>query len=437
MQRIAGEDRAETADHEDGVGWAAIQADAGDEFICGAEERRVPAERVEKHREERDGEEADLTLPQVAAHEACDQEGDGKCADVALADVLRGEEVRARPVVARRSPEVGHRSRRAVEMRAECRQQEGRMERAASGADEVDLGAVRLSGEKGCQYDGHEGDDHAARGAGREGLQAVDHGFVQIRPARDPGDDPCGKQVDDQQRDLVTAADDEAGRDTCGEAPGFRFPFQRAAQEDDGERQVGEAHHGAIVLQPPCHRRAERIAERRDESAGGMPAHVAEQPDDAEARAEQAQEHRDVGGVAAGCRVQQREQQHRRREDLRLRIGDLRVAGKHVRGPERQFAAPDAGGEELHLRQEMRLGIPRDHDLAGEPGPAEQQPADRENRHRRPEQLGAVVLDGIREVHSGGAPATTEGETAEATCGGIRHWLRPRLRRASVRGRRS
>ena len=76
-----------------------------------------------------------------------------------------------------------------------------------------------------------------------------------------------------------------------------------------------------------------------------------------------------------GAGLSQRQQQHRRREDLRLRVGDLRMAGENVGRPERAVAAGEAGSQELHLRQEVGLRVPGDRDAPGEPRPGENQPA--------------------------------------------------------------
>ena len=82
---------------------------------------------------------------------------------------------------------------------------------------------------------------------------------------------------------------------------------------------------------------------------------------------------RRIDGPQAGRGVEQGQQQEGRREDHRLRVGDLRMAAEHVGRPERRLAARQALRQELDLRLEVRLGVPGDGDAARQPGPADDQ----------------------------------------------------------------
>jgi hypothetical protein len=100
-----------------------------------------------------------------------------------------------------------------------------------------------------------------------------------------------------------------------------------------------------------------------------MPAAVAEEQHEPEAAGKQIREGDKIDRAKAWRRVERRKGEMQRREDQRLRIGNLRPAGKQVWGPERLFAAGERGREELQLGLELGLGIPRDRDRALEPRP--------------------------------------------------------------------
>ena len=65
-----------------------------------------------------------------------------------------------------------------------------------------------------------------------------------------------------------------------------------------------------------------------------------------------------------------------RREDQRLRVGDLRHADEAAGIPERRLARVQGIGEKLELRLEQRLGVIGDGDGAAQPGPGEDHPGD-------------------------------------------------------------
>jgi hypothetical protein len=76
-----------------------------------------------------------------------------------------------------------------------------------------------------------------------------------------------------------------------------------------------------------------------------------------------------VDSPKARITIRQREQQEGWREDHRLRIGDLRMTGEDIRVPPGPVAAREALCEELHLRMEVCLGVPRNGGDAGDPAP--------------------------------------------------------------------
>src|SRR5579871_591783 len=100
-----------------------------------------------------------------------------------------------------------------------------------------------------------------------------------------------------------------------------------------------------------------------------MPAAVAEEQHDPEAASEQVREGDEIGRAKTRARAERRKDKMKRRKDQRLRIGNLRPAGEHVRSPERLFAARERGRKELQFGLELRLRIPRDGDRARKPGP--------------------------------------------------------------------
>src|SRR4029077_16929205 len=98
-------------------------------------------------------------------------------------------------------------------------------------------------------------------------------------------------------------------------------------------------------------------------SAAGMPAAVTEEQHEPQAAAEQIGEGDQISFAKAGRRIERRKGKVQRREDERLRIGDLWPARKHVRSPKRRLPARERGCEELQFGLELSLGIPRDRYL--------------------------------------------------------------------------
>ena len=102
-------------------------------------------------------------------------------------------------------------------------------------------------------------------------------------------------------------------------------------------------------------RAAERERHRGDQRTGRMPAAIVEEQDDAEAAEEQIGEGHGIEGAQADRGIGDRQQHMERREQERLRIGNLRPAGKDVGRPPRPFAPRKRAREKLHLREELRF----------------------------------------------------------------------------------
>ena len=162
VRAVARKDRAQRADQERRVRRPAVEVHARQSRVEHAEHRRVPAERIDQGHAGGAGEEADLARPQLPAHGCRNQQQQRQRADVQLAHVLGEEDAGVRPGEARRAPVVLHAARGAEHVGHHQRQQQGRMQRAARGADVVDRGTVGLSHQQGRQQHRH-GDEERAR----------------------------------------------------------------------------------------------------------------------------------------------------------------------------------------------------------------------------------------------------------------------------------
>src|SRR5690606_33503444 len=127
----------------------------------------------------------------------------------------------------------------------------------------------------------------------------------------------------------------------------------------------------AGVLDARSGRAAEGEHQRGNQRAACVPAAVAEKQDDADPTEEEVGKGHRISRAEAGIRGQRGKKKVQGREDQGLRVGDLRPAREHVGGPERQLASGQRSGEELKLRQELRLRVPRNGDAAREPWPSE------------------------------------------------------------------
>ena len=123
--------------------------------------------------------------------------------------------------------------------------------------------------------------------------------------------------------------------------------------------QESERLHLHDMLQAPCSRGAESQRDRGHRAAGRMPAAVAEEHQHGKRRQTEIGENHAVELAEAGNRLKISEQK-RRREDQRLRIGDLRRPGEDIMRPERRLAGMQRIGKKLDLRLEMRFAIVRE-----------------------------------------------------------------------------
>ncbi len=123
------------------------------------------------------------------------------------------------------------------------------------------------------------------------------------------------------------------------------------------------------MLQPGRGRAAEHEDRHRDERAFRTPAAPREQPQHRQRAGQEMGEDHEVEQLHGRSGHQPAEQQHRRREQQCLGIGDRRMAAEMVRVPERQLAIRERFAEVTEHGVEVVLRIPR-NDAAGQ-GPGE------------------------------------------------------------------
>ena len=249
----------------------------------------------------------------------------------------------------------------------------------------ADRSIVRTTGTDDDERAGERGEDERRKAA-------PDRGPPQrrCRPGPEHG---AEEQPKAEIGDLVAPERHQPGGDAGHQPENERAPLQRAEQEPQRDRPIGQAHHLPDMLDAPGGRGAEGEGERRRDGADRVPGAVAEQENQRHpAKPEHAELDR-VRGAKARIGVEKREKQVRRREDQRLRIGDLRVAREHVRRPPRRFAATDRLRQELQLRIEMRLRVPWHGDPAREPGPGQREPSEAEEPERRPQRPAGGARD--------------------------------------------
>ncbi len=181
------------------------------------------------------------------------------------------------------------------------------------------------------------------------------------------------QHIDREQRHLIAAEHDQGGEHTSARTGPPRRALERARQQPQRQRQEHQALDLADVLDARCCRAAERERQRRHQRAADMPAAVAEEQDHAGAAGVEQHEHQNVGEPRAWVRNEQRHNEMEGGEDQRLRIGDLRPAGKDVRRPERRLAGRERAGEECKLRIELRGGVVGNFDRARQPGRCQRQ----------------------------------------------------------------
>ena len=327
VDEVAGHDGQQIAEHEGRIGRAAEQADAGKRLEDAPEQRGVAAERVQQHPRSHEGEEADLPSPQGAAKKSRGhQDGDREGAKIELAHVSGEEQVDRSPQGARWAPMVLQRTGGAEQVRHQGGEKMRRMKGAAAGARIIDRRSIRLVRQE--QGQRHREHDHreAADGRKRQGPEACTKGGpsagrVQPMPENEPDHDPQAKIGN-----LIPSRRHEPGYDTGHEPIHQRAPPERPRQQPEDDRQVGETENLADMLETPGSRSAEPEGEGGDESASRMPSLVAKEQQDRQPSETEHAENDRVGGAKAGIGIEQHQAQKGRREDQRLRIGDLRRA---------------------------------------------------------------------------------------------------------------
>ncbi len=218
----------------------------------------------------------------------------------------------------------------------------------------------------------------------RKGLQGrAETG--EERPGHPVGGDISRQRDERQERHLIRVKRNQRREKArqCAIARGAEA--QAALQHPERPGEIDQRKDLPRMLDAPRGRTAIGKGNGRNERCRGVPAPVTAETENAERAEKQAREGHRIGHAHGGVGREQRQQQMRRREDQRLRIGDLRVPAKHERRPERAFTAMDGLCQKHDLRMEMRLGIPGDCHGTGKPGPGKPQPDQHEKpRHRKP-----------------------------------------------------
>jgi hypothetical protein len=382
MHQIAAQYRGRCADQERRVGRAAEDVHAGQQFEQHAKRRRIAAERVDDQNKERERKETDLARPGEAARKPKDKDRQHRQrAVIDLAHVRRQEQVLWIPRLAVRPP-IRHRVIGAEQAADQHGEQRGRMERALRRLGVMKRRAVARLREEEREQNRHRHDEQARDRRRDERPRRAAQRLIQRR-LRQP---VVGNEADQEQRaeerNLVRLHQHQSGRDAGKQAIEQRRAIERAREQPQRDCKEHQALDLPDVLDAPRGRRAECEGERRHDAAGRMPAAIAKEHQHREPRAGEQRQHGDIERMEARMRRQQREQNHRR-EDQRLRIGDLRHAAEHVRRPERRLALMDRVGEELQLGLEQRLGVIGNRHGPREPGPAQRRPCQQEQRDRK------------------------------------------------------
>ncbi len=324
----------------------------------------------------------------------------------------------------------------AIEVADGPGEQRCRVERAAAGADLVDDDAVGFPAPEGRHEDGN-GDDREADQRGGDQRRQAGENASQRALGREPmNHDRRGEEIGNQHRHLVAAEDHEPGDKSGRESIGDGAAVQRPAQQPPGDRPPAEREDLAEMLDAPARRRAEGEGERGNDRATPVPAAVAEEQDDAGAAGEEHREDGDVHGLEAGARQEGGDRHQGRDEQHRLRIGDFRRAREDVGRPGKAEAAMDGARCEDEVRVPVGLGVPGDRHGAGKPGPAEDQPAGREEQQGGGEAKGRGRGRGHgrrRWVRQGLSPASPSPPARAVTCA---RRGSPEARRRRWRGRR-
>ena len=117
------------------------------------------------------------------------------------------------------------------------------------------------------------------------------------------------EKIDDEQRHLITAQHNAGSDNARSGTVDDRPARQRPLQAHHGDRHVCEAQHLADVLDAPGHGGAVTERERGDETAGPMPALVAEPQHEGGAAGKHHGQNRRIDGPQAGSGGEQRQQE--------------------------------------------------------------------------------------------------------------------------------
>ena len=187
----------------------------------------------------------------------------------------------------------------------------------------------------------------------------------------------AGEHIGADQRDLPGRYDHAAGGEPRKDAIKQGFAVERAGEQPQAKHEESEGLDLRNMLDAPNGGPAEGGGEGGDGGPCRMPAAILEDHEHGDGHDPEEQETIQVQFAETRRGVEIR-QQESGRKDQRLRVGDLRRAGKDVVCPEWGFARVQSVRQELQLRLEMRLGVIGYRDRPGQPRPREEQPAYRD-----------------------------------------------------------
>ena len=335
VHEVAAGDRDGEVDQEGRVRRPAIERDAGNVVEDQREDRRVAPERVEHRRDAEDEEEPQLAREQPAAGDAVpdqEQRRDRAGEEVVRGAVGPGRRVHALPV---RPPIIVGLAQRAEDVAEQHRREARRRQRSHRGDAEAEGRPGRGREELHRQHD-RNGKQRRADDAGcrKHADAAAGEGEAVVRD-RDAMDDEADEREGAEERDLV--APDRHHGGNRGEEHGVAVgaPVERLLEQPQRQREEAVAEDHAGVLQPRRRRAAEHEDHRRDDGAGRGPAAAAEQHQDGERAGHEMREDDGVEKLHRRRGHRPGKQQHGRREQQRLRIGDRGMTAEMVGVPER------------------------------------------------------------------------------------------------------
>ena len=272
MDEIARDHRDQRDQHEGGIGRPAVERDAGQEVVHQMEGRRIGAERVEQHQRRGDGEEPDLARPGDAADKAeGHQHDDGQRAGIDETHVLREIEPRPAPGgvpdQALRHPIVDGRVHRAEEIgEGELQEVDGWIEPAAAEAKLIS-GRFERAASSVVMITGMAATSAALAPAAASGSRLARRRARRRSPASQMRQHESGEHIEREQRDLVAPDRDQPGERARRQARAPRRALERARQQPQRERQIGEADDLAGMLDARAGGAAERERQRRHQRA--------------------------------------------------------------------------------------------------------------------------------------------------------------------------